>query len=102
MEERKGDRKRGKAERQPQAGHAGHTRRARLEEEALETGRVKREGVSQRAFPSESACRPQLEATATHILLPSTQPLMRDVGRGRGRQQKAAVKRSFSGSHGVQ
>lgn len=49
----------------------------------METGRAKREGVSQRAFPSESGVQASAGGHG-HILLPSTQPLMRDVGGGGG------------------
>lgn len=51
----------------------------------METGRVRRESISQCAFPSESGSRPQLEATATSTTF--FQPLMRAVG---GAEKQAA------------
>lgn len=51
----------------------------------METGRVRREGISQCAFPSESVSRPQLEATATSTTF--SQPLMRAAG---GAEKQAA------------
>lgn len=48
----------------------------------METGRVRRESISQCAFPSESVSRPQLEAHChIHYLLPAF-----NEGRGRGRE----------------
>ena len=44
----------------------------------MEIGRVRRERVSQCAFPSESVSRPQLEANATSTTF--SQPLMRSAG----------------------
>lgn len=54
----------------------------------MEPGRGKRGGVSQRAFPSESASRPQLEATATSATF---SPAFNE-GRGRGEGEGAAAK----------
>lgn len=59
----------------------------------METGSGKRGGVRQRAFPSESAHRPQLEATATSATF---YPAFNEGrGRGRGRQQRLEPRRQL-------
>lgn len=41
---RRGEEEKRESGRRPQAGHTGHPAQARLEQEAVETGRVRREG----------------------------------------------------------
>ena len=87
-----------KRKRQPQAGHTEHTGQASLEEEALETRRVggggerrqggggererKRERENKTMWLSFRISKQASAGGHRHIQLPSTQPLMRDVGGG--------------------